>query len=329
MIVSFYNKENGNQNADIPTIFWSFINDIYTPCIKMGIPPSYIPGWINDLLTFFSLPNRQNDINHSPGPQNESHKQSNRIVSSKPKPIPSASQLTYPNDIEKPEFTNTSYANEETTDDLHTTPSQSRGGKYLVGHLNMSFISKISSYINTKKKECVKLEGRIKMLQNTEDKLRSQINKSQVLRDHLVNEEEPAIMEMYNWCHKLKNSLMENYNISIDDAVHEFARVIHEFSKSGYDSNYILKEFLEIKSMKLEKKVLGDEIKQLRDYKRSLESTLKFYESIREESSETMNIYHQLEKMGFGYDMLKLLRYTFKNSSCQKTVHKRSIEGVS
>ena len=99
------------------------------------------------------------------------------------------------------------------------------------------------------------LEECNKVLLNTDNKLRSQIDRSRALRDYVVKEEQ-SIMKMYNWYHELKNSLMENYNISIEDDIHEFARVIHEFSKSGYDSNYILKEFLEIKSMKLEKKSL-------------------------------------------------------------------------
>ena len=105
--------------------------------------------------------------------------------------------------------------------------------KYSIEHLNTSFISKTSSYLNTKKKECIKLEERTKMLQNTHDKLRLQINRSKELRDYVINEEQ-SIMEVYNWYHKLKEELMENYNISIDD-VHKFARVIYEFSKSGYD----------------------------------------------------------------------------------------------
>ena len=105
--------------------------------------------------------------------------------------------------------------------------------KYSIEHLNTSFISKTSSYLNTKKKECIKLEERTKMLQNTHDKLRLQINRSKELKDYVVNEEQ-SIMEVYNWYHKLKEELMENYNIPIDD-VHKFARVTYEFSKSGYD----------------------------------------------------------------------------------------------
>lgn len=311
MIGSFYNEENEVQDADIPTLFWSFINDIYTPCIKMGIPPSYIPGWMNDLFTFFSHPNRLDDITFSSNSRNEKDKQLNSIVSTKPIPKPKAilpaSQLAYPYDTEKPEIAEKSRAKKEIPEYGNDAPGQSCSAK-LIGQLNMTFIWKISSYIDTEKKKCMKLEERNKVLLNTDNKLRSQIDRSRALRDYVVKEEQ-SIMKMYNWYHELKNSLMENYNIAIED-VHEFARVIHEFSKSGYDSNYILKEFLEIKSMKLEKKVLGDEIKLLKDNKRSLESTLKFYDSRIEESRETMNIYHQLEKMGFGLDMLKQLKDT-------------------
>ena len=105
------------QDAEILTIFWSFINDIYKPCLKLGIPPPFIPGWINDLLGFFSYPNRRDDIIYSPNSQNASNKQSNSIISikSKPKlkPNPSSSQLTYPYNIEKPEMAKTSHAKRE------------------------------------------------------------------------------------------------------------------------------------------------------------------------------------------------------------------------
>lgn len=82
MIHSFYHNEI--EDADIFNLFWSFINDIYNPCIKFGIPPSFIPVWINDLLGFFSHPDRQcDDINFSSNAQIESGKQSGSIKSSK------------------------------------------------------------------------------------------------------------------------------------------------------------------------------------------------------------------------------------------------------
>ncbi len=113
MMESFY--DNKIQDAEIPTIFWSFINDIYTPCIKLGITPSFIPGWINDLWGFFSQPNRRGDIIFSPNSQNESDKQCNGIKSTNPNPNPnpSSSQLTYLYSIERPEIAKISDAKKE------------------------------------------------------------------------------------------------------------------------------------------------------------------------------------------------------------------------
>ena len=88
----------------------------------------------------------------------------------------------------------------------------------------------------------------------------------------------------------MKDSLKNNYNISIDD-IYKFARVIYEFSKSGYDATYILKEFLKVESMKFEIEVLKGEIKQLKDKKISIKSTLKFEESRIEEDRQTMDIF--------------------------------------
>ena len=170
----------------------------------------------------------------------------------------------------------------------------------------------------------MKVEERTKVLQNTHDKLMSQINRSQALRDYVVNEEQ-SIMEVYNWYHKLKNSLMDNYSISIDD-VYKFAKVIYEFSNRGYDVIYILKDFLKVESMKFEIKVLGDEIKQLNDNKMAIKSTLKFEESRIEKYQQTMDTYYQLENMNFGLDRLKLLRDTLLEIA---SIKKQPIKEVS
>ena len=197
MMHSFYHNEI--QDAEISNIFWSFINDIYTPCIKLGIPPSFIPVWINDLLGFFSHPNRRGDINFSPNAQNESDKQCNSIKSTKSKSNlnPSSSQLNYLYSIEKLEIAKISDAKKENLQYEYNAHGRSHDRKYFTEHLNISFISKISSHINTKKKECIKLEERTKVLQNTLDKLRSQINRTQALRDCVINEEQ-SIMEVYD-----------------------------------------------------------------------------------------------------------------------------------
>ncbi len=130
-------------------------------------------------------------------------------------------------------------------------------------------------------------------------------------------------MEVYNWYHKLKNS-MENYNIPID-VVHKFARAIYEFGKSGYDVIHILKEYLKVESMKFEIRVLGDEIKQLND-NRAIKSTLKFEESRIEKCRQTMDIYYQLENMNFGLDKLKQLRDALLEiASVKKKTLQRSI----
>jgi hypothetical protein len=122
-----------------------------------------------------------------------------------------------------------------------------------------------------------------------------------------VIDEEQSIMEVYNWYHELKNALMKDYNIPIED-VHKFARVIHEFSKRGYDAIYILKDFLKLGYMKFEIQVIGTEIKQLNDKKTAIKSTLKFDESRIEECRQTMDTYYQLEKMNFGLDKLRQLK---------------------
>lgn len=103
MMSSFYNNEI--QDAEISTIFWSFINDIYRPCLKLGIPPSIIPASIKDLIDFLLHPNRQGDICFYSHPLNESDKHFSNKISTKPNPIKTtACQLTYPNGIEKPEI---------------------------------------------------------------------------------------------------------------------------------------------------------------------------------------------------------------------------------
>lgn len=123
----------------------------------------------------------------------------------------------------------------------------------------------------------------------------------------------------------MKEELKSNYNISIDD-IHKFARVIYEFSKSGYDATYILKEFLKVWSMKFEIVALKGEIKQLEDKKISLKSTLKFEKSGFEEDRQSVDLVHQLKNINFGSDMLKQLRDILLEVA---RVKKQSIKEVS
>lgn len=106
----------------------------FTILAKFGIPPSFIPGWINDLCGFFSHPNRQNDIAFSSNAQNESDKQSNSIKSTKPNrnPNPSSSQLTFPYNIEKLGIKQISHAKEENLQYKHSISDRSHDRKYLI-----------------------------------------------------------------------------------------------------------------------------------------------------------------------------------------------------
>ncbi len=210
LIKSVYNDEEEEevQDKQIPDIFWSFIKDIYIPCLKLGVPPSLIPKWINDLWIFLSHPNRQDDINLSVNSQNESHKHSTSMLSNKPNPNTSDCQLNYPNSIEQLKIL------KEKADQHHgNKPSLSRDIKYLMENPNISFITTLSSHVNAKKKESIKLEEHIKIQQYNLEKINLQINKSQELRDYVINEEQ-YIMEMYDWYHGLKNALKEKLQYS-------------------------------------------------------------------------------------------------------------------
>lgn len=301
----FYNT--GNQDVEIPTVFWSFINDILTPCIKLGIPPSLIPAWIKDLLDFLLHTNSHGDICFDSYRQNISNKQPINKMSTGPNSTKTKDcNLDYPNSTEKPEIAKISDVKKQNLGQENNPPGLVYNRKYLIENPNFSFISKLSSHINTKKKEFMVLEERIKGQQNKLEQLNLQIDNSQALRNHVIDEEQ-SIMEVYNWYYELKNALMKNYNIPIED-VHKFARVIHEFSKSGYDTIRILKDFLELGYVKFEIKVLCTEIDQLNDKKTAITSTLKFEESRIAECRQTMDTYYQLEKMNFGLDKLRQLK---------------------
>jgi len=323
MMRCFYN--NKNQDVEVPTIFWAFINDILRPCIKLGIPPSLIPAWIKDLTDFLLHPNRHGDVCFYSNRQNISNKHPINKISTGPNSTKTkACKLDPPNSIEKLEIAEISDAKKQISGQENNLRGLVYNKKYLIENPNFSFISKLSSHINTKKKKCMEFEERIKGQQNKLEQLNLQIDRSQALRNYVIDEEQ-SIMEVYNWYHELKNALMNDYNIPIED-VHKFARVIHEFSKSGYDAIYILKDFLKIGYMKFEIQVIGTEIKQLNDEKTATKSTLKFEESRIEECRQTMDTYYQLEKMNFGLDKLRQIKDIFVETS---RVEKKPINEVS
>ncbi len=115
-----------------PTIFSSFINDIYTPCIKLGIPPSVIHASIKDITDFLLHPNRQGDICFSSHLQNKSNRHFGNKLSTNRNPRKTIdSQLIYLYNIEKPEISKISDAKKEILQYECNAPGDSHDRKYV------------------------------------------------------------------------------------------------------------------------------------------------------------------------------------------------------
>lgn len=171
MANKFQNNENqakGEKNFTFS--FLSFIDDVYNPCIELGIPPSLIPGWIKDLRDFLSQPSRCNDKDKDTSLQFEN--KDNRLSNYRDNCGCDDSNCDCQIPI-KPKSNTISFQKTRSINNngpmvkLSDTPKQSVQPIYSKSVLTIdkklpikdsqiSFISTLSSIINSKKEKCMR-----------------------------------------------------------------------------------------------------------------------------------------------------------------------------
>ncbi|VFJ12906.1 hypothetical protein [Candidatus Nitrosocosmicus franklandus] len=122
------------------------------------------------------------------------------------------------------------------------------------------FISKMSYFIELKKKKIEKLEETEKMIRDDiENLLKQKTDVSTSLKSTIEKEKE--ITSYCNWYNALKYELLTNHNIHLENEIARFANIIAEFKNYKYNLITILNLFESQKNLLEQKKFLLEETK--------------------------------------------------------------------
>ncbi|MDQ4073194.1 MAG: hypothetical protein M3162_02690 [Thermoproteota archaeon] len=167
------------------------------------------------------------------------------------------------------------------------------------------FISLIAKHMSQIKKEVAKLEqDRQKIKQ--EIKLLTEQKQNESHNIETLIQEESDIIYYRDWFYELRDELWYRYSIRIED-VGKFAKVIKDFKNHHYNAYDIIKEYTSLLSVRGDAEILEQEVERLQKEKVLLYKSIDQGKAHLSLHKNTMNIYSELEAIGFGIKELKQL----------------------
>ena len=279
------NKYEGNYNE-----FSSFIEDIYKNCKREGVTPSFIPVWVKDLFDFYNSSIKYEKESFFPmneGPDGgldnitDNNKDSNARLKSIAKRF-DESIPNHPHQENSPSFrSQQEYADvggDGGDPDSFTHTKENLTNSSLkqnpLAHtpndeIEIPFVSQISLYIHQKKKEYSKIENHRKKAKAEVEDLEFQKTLTEQVLDGLIKEKKGMVSYFQTFL-ELKKVLLDAYDIDIDEAIKEVAKIIHDFKENGYDAARIIEEYENSKSLKWMISENEERVKELQEQRNYL-----------------------------------------------------------
>ena len=173
-------------------------------------------------------------------------------------------------------------------------------------YIEIPLISQVSYYINQIKLECKELEQYRKSLHNEISFLE---NKKSTLENNLREtfDKNNNILFHLQWYDFLKQDLLDNYNINLDEEIIFFSSIINDFKTHNYYILDILKEYKQIQSLRKERDRIQNEMNLHTLLHQDLLKQIASLNPQLELSRQTMKIYWEIGTMGFDLKKLKQL----------------------
>ncbi len=281
----------GNNDRDANKEIILFIEEIYLNCKRSDISPSIIISWIRDLLDFFDHSHNINNHCNSLTCTNNEDDQDNHMEDGEHR---HQQHQQWPN-TNKPNIQN----------------SPMRTG--------IPFISKVSQYITQRKKECRMLVENIQYLIKEKDELILKKDKAeQNLRQ--LYQKEKFVLSHIDLFSKLKKELYDGHGIKIEEDIQGFAKMINDFKNHNFDTSKILNEYLTSLSLKLTIKANESKVENLEVQIASMQSSFSYWRTQSQIHKQAMDIYNELQAMGFGLEELKRIWYVIVEISTHKNI---------
>ncbi len=180
-------------------------------------------------------------------------------------------------------------------------------------------ISKISYFIEQKKKEIKHLDNSKKSINQDIDQLDKR--KESILADLAKTiEKEKRAFSYLHWYNSLKQELQDQYHLAIEDKYADFAKAINDFKDYDFDASSIINEYKEIKSLRQERDHIQAVISFYSPVRNELQNQLAQLQNQINYIKHTINISSELSKIGFGLKELKQLYGTIMEISLANNI---------
>lgn len=262
--------------------FYYFIEFIYNQCKNLGIKSTDVVGWMQDMIDFSSLI-FDNDDN-------------------------STSRFERNIDEMKSRDNNKKF--------LYKNSAKPRNNET---NVQIPFISKISGYIEQKKLECQNLDLNNKELHRQIEELEEQKNKRTY---NIINlkKKESVSLRYLDWYNNLKEGLLDQYDINLEEEINSFVNMFNDFKDHGYDAHAIVKEHNQIVSLRAEKDSMQGIVESHKYTRDELLNEIERLKQSEEYSKQSIKIVTELHNAGFGFEELRQLKDTVVEISVENNI---------
>lgn len=122
---------------------------------------------------------------------------------------------------------------------------------------------------------------------------------------------------------KLKKELYDGHGIKIEEDIQGFAKMINDFKNLDFDTSKILNEYLTSLSLKLTIKADESKVKEMDGQIASMQISFSYWRTQTQLHKQAIDIYNELQAMGFGLDELKRILYAIMGYPNAKTFQRR------
>ena len=123
-----------------------------------------------------------------------------------------------------------------------------------------------------------------------------------------LKRKESASLTYLDWYNNLKNEILNEYGIKLEEEFSSFVRVFSDFKYYDYDAHQIVKEYKQIESLRYEMKSIQGIIESIIVTRDDLLGTIESLETEKSYSRLSLNALQELTYAGFGVEELKLLK---------------------
>ncbi len=264
---TFINKTAEVKTKDKKNQITYFMNSIYNNCKAHGIKPAIIVRWIEDLFHFYSI----SDYN---------------ILSSDEDNIVNYSKHVFLDAVKK-ESIQKNDMNDRITKEI-------------------PLVSRVSYYIEQKKKKIERLQDSMNSISKEIDEIEKEKRIKRMELNHHIEKEKKAFFYS-KWYDNLKQELLYKHNLLIEQEFGTFAASINDFKQYNFDATQILAEHKNIDSLRKERDHVQFQINQNTSVRDKLLNEISSLKEQRNQHSQIIKAYQQLDKEGFRLKEFKQL----------------------